>query len=69
MGNVLSLFDGMGGGLTALKRLGVRIDKYYTSEVEQDAMDLVQANHSHDVNIIHLGDIRGIDRDKEPWPN
>lgn len=33
--NVLSLFDGMSCGQIALKELGVKIDKYYASEVDK----------------------------------
>lgn len=33
--NVLSLFDGISCGQLALKRLGIKVDKYYASEIEK----------------------------------
>lgn len=34
---VLSLFDGMGCGLAALKKAGVPVTKYYASEIDKHA--------------------------------
>lgn len=51
---VLSLFDGMGCGLTALKRAGIRVTKYYASEIDKHAMFIANKNHPE---IIQLGDI------------
>lgn len=51
---VLSLFDGMGCGLTALKRAGIRVTKYYASEIDKYAMAIANKNHPE---IIQLGDI------------
>ena len=53
--NVLSLFDGMSTGQQALKNIGVRINKYYASEVKKQAIELTK---HHFPNTIHLGDIR-----------
>ena len=35
---VLGLFDGIGTGLLVLKELGIELDKYVASEVDQDAI-------------------------------
>ena len=32
--NVLSLFDGMSCGRIALDRIGVKVNKYYASEID-----------------------------------
>lgn len=52
--NVLSLFDGMSCGKVALDNLGIKIDKYYASEVDKYAIKVSQDNHP---DIIRLGDI------------
>lgn len=42
---VLSLFDGMSGGLTALKRAGVPVTSYKASEVDKYAIKVAMKNH------------------------
>ena len=44
--NVLSLFDGISCGRQALKELGVKVDKYYASEIDWYAIDIAMKNHS-----------------------
>lgn len=56
--NVLSLFDGMSCGMIALDRLGIKVDKYYASEIDKYAMQVSQANYP---DIIHVGDITKLD--------
>lgn len=51
---VLSLFDGMGCGRQALSELGIKVDKYYASEIDKYAIDVALHNHS---DIIELGDV------------
>lgn len=51
---LLSLFDGMGCGMIALKELGVTVTKYYSSELDKFA------NHQTKLNfpgIIQIGDV------------
>lgn len=55
---VLSLFDGIGGGITALKKANIKIDKYYASEIEDSSMKIAIKNHPE---ISHIGDCRFID--------
>jgi DNA (cytosine-5)-methyltransferase 3A len=56
--NVLSLFDGMSCGMLALDRLGIKVDKYYASEIDKYAIQVSQANYP---NIIQVGDITKLD--------
>ena len=42
--NVLSLFDGISCGQIALERAGVKVDKYYASEIEPNAIKVTQYN-------------------------
>lgn len=59
--NVLSLFDGISCGQLALQRAGIKVDKYYASEIKEIAIKVTQANFP---NTIQLGDVRKIDLDK-----
>ena len=58
--NVLSLFDGMSCGQIALDRLGVKVDKYFASEVDKWAIQTAKKNYP---NTIHLGDVQQV-----MWP-
>ena len=55
--NVLSLFDGMSCGRIALDKAGIKVDKYYASEIDKYAIQVAKANYP---DTIHLGDVRGI---------
>ena len=55
--NVLSLFDGIGCGLLALNKCGVKIDCYFASEIEPNAIKVATTNNP---NIIEIGDISKI---------
>ena len=61
--NVLSLFDGISGLQLALKRTGIKIDKYYASEINESAINITQYNFP---NTIQLGDVSKIKADKLP---
>lgn len=52
--NVLSLFDGMSCGQIALSQLGFKIDNYFASEIDKDAMKIAKKNFP---NIHHIGDV------------
>ncbi len=52
--NVLSLFNGMSTGHTALDNLGIKVDKYYSSEIKKAAIELSQ---HHYPETIQLGDV------------
>ena len=55
--NVLSLFDGISGGQVALKRVGIKVDNYYGSEVDEYAIKIAEKNFP---NMISIGDIRKV---------
>lgn len=52
--NVLSLFDGISCGQIALERAGIKINKYYASEIKKSAIKCTQHNYP---NTIQLGDV------------
>ena len=52
--NILSLFDGMSCGQIALNQLGFKIDNYFASEIDKDAMKIAKKNFP---NINHIGDV------------
>lgn len=55
---VLSLFDGISCGYLALQRAGIKIDKYYASEIEPNAIKVALKNHP---DIIEVGDVTKIE--------
>lgn len=55
--NVLSLFDGMSCGQIALKELGIKVDKYFASEIDKYAIAQTQLNFP---DTIQLGDVRNV---------
>jgi len=61
--NVLSLFDGMSCGQIALNRAGIKIDKYFASEVDKHAIKVTMANYP---NTIQLGSVTDVDGTKLP---
>lgn len=52
--NIVSLFDGMSCGQIALMLLGIKIDKYYASEIDKYAIAQTQLNFP---DTIQLGDV------------
>lgn len=52
--NVLSLFDGMSCGQIALDKLGIKVDKYFASEIEVASIKITMKNYP---NTIQIGDI------------
>ena len=52
--NVLSLFDGVSAGQVALNKAGIKIDNYYSSEIDRYAMQVTMKNYP---NTNQLGDI------------
>ncbi|XP_022092554.1 DNA (cytosine-5)-methyltransferase 3A-like isoform X2 [Acanthaster planci] len=55
---VLSLFDGIGTGMLVLKELGLKVDCYFASEINEEAMQVSSVRH--DGIIQQLDDIRKI---------
>jgi len=62
--NILSLFDGMSCGRLALDRLGIKVDKYYASEIDKYAIQVSSANYP---DIIQIGDVCNVKG--EDYPN
>ena len=52
--NVLSLFDGISCGRLALERAGIKVDKYYASEIDKYAIQVAQKNYP---DTIQVGDV------------
>ena len=55
--NVLSLFDGCGGARVALQMANIRVDSYYSCEIDKSAIDVLKFNW---VDIKHIGDIKNL---------
>jgi hypothetical protein len=52
--NVLALFDGISIGQLAYKELGIKVDKYFASEIKPSALKVAKY---HFPNTIHIGDV------------
>ncbi len=61
--NVLSLFDGMSCAQIALDRSGIKVDKYFSSELDKYGIKVTQKNYP---NTIQLGDVNSIDVNQLP---
>lgn len=59
--NVLSLFDGISCAKLALEKSGIKINKYYSSEICPHALAIQNHHYSGDTNFIQLGDVCKID--------
>lgn len=55
---VLSLFDGMGCGMIALRELGIEPEVYYASEIDKYAVMQTSRNFP---DVIHVGNVRELD--------
>ena len=55
--NTLSLFDGKSCGRIALEKAGIKLDKYYSCEVDPFAIKVSKANYP---DIIQLGDVKDL---------
>ncbi len=61
--NVLSLFDGMSCGQIALKRAGVKLDKYFASEIDKHAIEVAKKNYP---DTVHLGCVTDVKAENLP---
>ncbi len=59
--NVLSLFDGISCAYLALEKAGIKINKYYSSEIDKSALAIQNHHYSGNTNFIQLGDVCKID--------
>jgi len=58
--NIVSLFDGHSTGRLVCQRAGIDVDKYYASEIDENAIHISKNNFD---DIIRLGDITKIDKE------
>ncbi len=61
--NVLSLFDGLSGGRIALDRMGVKVDKYFASEIDPYAIAVAAHNWPETQ---HIGSVVDVNPDDLP---
>ena len=59
--NVLSLFDGMSCGRIALERVGIKVNKYYASEIDKHAIKVTQHNYPDTIQLGSVTEIKGTD--------
>lgn len=52
--NILSLFDGISCGRLALERAGIKVDKYFASEIDRYAIQVAKKNYP---DTIHIGSV------------
>ena len=57
--NTLSLFDGMRCGRIALEKAKIKVDKYYSSEIEPNVIKIADKNYPQDIEY-KLGDVTKI---------
>lgn len=55
--NIISLLDGCSGAYQALQLAGIKIDKYYASEIEKYPISVSAANFP---DIVNFGDVQNI---------
>lgn len=58
----LSLFDGISTGKVVLDNIGLDVEEYYASEIDDDAILVSMVNHRDSVQ--HLGDVRSLTSEK-----
>ena len=61
---VLSCFDGVSCGQLALKRAGVRVDRYYASEIKAHAIKVTQHNFPDTIQVGDVTKLKGSDLPK-----
>lgn len=62
--NVLSLFDGMSCGQQALERAGIKVDKYFASEIDKYAIQVTMANYPNTIQLGSVINVNGYDLPK-----
>ena len=55
---VLSLYNGLGVGILALRNNGFIVEKYYSSEIDENCIKILKKNHSE---ITHLGNVKKLE--------
>jgi len=62
--NVLSLFDGMSCGQIALERAGIKVNKYFASEIKPHAIKITQHNYPNTIQLGSVLDVKARDLPK-----
>ena len=62
--NVLSLFDGMSCGQIALQRAGIKVNKYFASEIKPHAIKVTQTNYPKTIQLGDVTQVKGSDLPK-----
>lgn len=61
---ILSLFDGMSCGQIALNRAGISYERYYASEIEENAIKVTQHNYPNTIQLGSVTEINGLELPK-----
>ncbi|MGL4758557.1 MAG: DNA cytosine methyltransferase, partial [Patescibacteria group bacterium] len=59
--NFLSLFDGMSCAQIALKKAGIKVNKYFASEIDKHAIKVTMANFPNTIQIGDVTNVKGSD--------
>lgn len=62
--NVLSLFDGISCGQVALERVGIKIDNYFASEIDESAIKVTMKNYPKTIQLGDVTEIKSVDLPK-----
>lgn len=65
--NILSLFDGISCGRLALERAGIKVDKYFASEVDKYAIQIAKKNFPDTIHIGSVTDVKYDNRVLYTW--
>jgi site-specific DNA-cytosine methylase len=58
--NVLSLFDGVSTGYISLQRSGIKINNYYSCEIDKSALEVQNHHYSANTKFHQIGDVRDV---------
>jgi len=62
--NILSLFDGISGARVALEKTNIKVDRYYASEIDLDAIAVSKYNYPDTIqlgNVLNVHNVSNID--------
>lgn len=59
--NILSLFDGISCGRVALERAGIKVNKYYASEIDKYAIQIAMKNYPDTIQVGDITQLKGSD--------
>ena len=62
--NVLSLFDGMSCGRIALERAGIKVENYFASEIDKEAIKVTMKNCPNTIQLGSIVELKGNDLPK-----